>query len=104
MGVMEMGADKKIYLSAENDIVTIPYPDSVHTSVCDNLSVINYPDSLGQACNFQPYSFYQGGNKVYIGLPNNPDYTLGPMYTLTAVHELTPVLTTNELKIFYHPA
>ena len=41
-----------------------------------NLSVINQPDSLGIACDFQPYSFYLGGKRTYLGLPNNPDYEL----------------------------
>jgi hypothetical protein len=43
------------------------------------LSVINSPDSLGAACNFQPYSFYLGGGRTYWGLPNNPNYELGPL-------------------------
>jgi hypothetical protein len=42
-----------------------------------NLSVINYPDSLGTACDFQPYSFYLGGHRTYHGLPNNANYELG---------------------------
>ncbi|MBK9637018.1 MAG: hypothetical protein IPO63_04080 [Bacteroidetes bacterium] len=53
-----------------------------------NLSVINQPDSLGLACDFQPFSFYLGGARTYYGLPNNPDYELGawvgsPCDTLT---------------------
>jgi hypothetical protein len=43
----------------------------------NNLSVINQPDSLGLACDFQPFSFYLGGARTYYGLPNNPDYELG---------------------------
>jgi hypothetical protein len=42
-----------------------------------NLSVINSPDSLGAACNFQPFSFNLGGRRTYLGLPNIPDYKLG---------------------------
>ncbi|MBP7244487.1 MAG: T9SS type A sorting domain-containing protein, partial [Bacteroidia bacterium] len=50
--------------------------------------VINQPDSLGLACDFQPFSFYLGGARTYYGLPNNPDYELGawvgsPCDTLT---------------------
>lgn len=57
-----------------------------------NLSVINNPDSLGLACNFQPYSFYLGGMRTYGSLPNNPDYNLGPKIgsgcdTLTTINE-----------------
>jgi len=43
-----------------------------------NLSVINSPDSLGVACNFQPYSFNLGGKRSYFGLPNNPNYDMPP--------------------------
>ena len=44
-----------------------------------NLGVINYPDSLGAACDYQPFSFYLGGKRTYYGLPNNPNYQLGPV-------------------------
>ncbi len=44
-----------------------------------NLSVINYPDSLGSACDFQPHSFYLGGHRSYVGLPNNPNYELSKL-------------------------
>jgi hypothetical protein len=57
-----------------------------------NLSVINSPDSLGAACGLQPYSFYLGGARTYGGLPNNPNYNLGPKVgsgcdTLTTINE-----------------
>jgi len=56
------------------------------------MSVINDPDQPGLACNFQPYNFYLGGKRTYYGLPNNPDYELGPLIgspcdTLTGVGE-----------------
>jgi hypothetical protein len=54
-----------------------PYQDTVYNMYNMNLSVINQPDSLGTACDFQPYSFYLGGKRTYLGLPNNPDYDLG---------------------------
>ncbi|MBK8873341.1 MAG: hypothetical protein IPN13_05230 [Bacteroidetes bacterium] len=58
-----------------------------------NLSVINYPDSLGSACNYTPYSFYLGGTRTHYGLPNNPDYDLpahagSPCDTLVSQNEL----------------
>ncbi|MBL0341878.1 MAG: hypothetical protein IPP71_13625 [Bacteroidetes bacterium] len=55
-----------------------PYPD-IYNMYNMNLSVINQPDSLGATCDFQPYSFYLGGKRTYVGLPNNPDYELGPL-------------------------
>ncbi len=56
-----------------------PYPDSARNFVNENLSVVNSPDSVGSACNYIPYSFYLGGKRTYIGLPNNPEYDLGPL-------------------------
>ena len=44
-----------------------------------NLHVINSPNNPDTACHFQPYSFYLGGKRTYWGLPNNPDYDLGPL-------------------------
>jgi hypothetical protein len=77
MGNMKMAPDNKIYITAADEIASIPYPDSLFTTINNNLSVINYPDSLGAACNFQPFSFNLGAGRTYFGLPNNPDYELG---------------------------
>ena len=70
-----------------------PWPYGCFTTINSNLSVINAPDSLGTACNFQFFSFSLGGYRAYRGLPNNPDYELGawvgsPCDTLTV--GLTP--------------
>ena len=54
-----------------------PYPDSVRNIYNENLSVVNSPNNLGASCNFQPFSFNLGGKRVYAGLPNNPNYSLG---------------------------
>ena len=81
-GALKLAPDNKIYLSRWYDNLLIfpyPYPDSIYNQYNMNLSVINSPDSLGSACNFQPYSFYLGGKRTYLGLPNNPDYELGPL-------------------------
>ena len=71
-----------------------------------NLSVINQPDSLGIACDFQPYSFYLGGKRTYRGLPNNPDYTLpaisgSPCDTLTGIAPLATSAKGAELFVTY---
>jgi len=73
-----------------------------------NLSVINQPNNLGAACDFQPFSFYLGGHRTYVGLPNNPDYELGPD-TLSLCDTLTsriPVIAGQQvstgLHVFYH--
>ncbi|MBK7683068.1 MAG: hypothetical protein KA347_00565 [Bacteroidia bacterium] len=87
-GAMKLAPDGKIYLTSVDLTASIPYPDSLYTIYNTHLSVINQPDSLGLACDFQPFSFYLGGARTYYGLPNNPDYELGawvgsPCDTLT---------------------
>ena len=107
-GDVKRAPDGKIYFSIayENVIPAYPYPDSIYNSYNMNLSVINFPDSLGMACDFQPYSFYLGGKRTYYGLPNNPDYFLGPKIgspcdTITAISEASQqALITN---IFPNP-
>jgi hypothetical protein len=90
MGEMRLGPDGKIYISSFDENFSWPYPDTstAYTTINNNLSVINYPDSLGAACDFQPFSFNLGTGRSYFGLPNNPDYELGawvgsPCDTLT---------------------
>ena len=82
-GLLKLAPDNKIYLSSAYYVPSVPgnypYPDSVYNNINMNLSVIEFPDSLGSACNFQPYSFYLGGKRTYWGLPNNPDYEMGPV-------------------------
>jgi type IX secretion system substrate protein len=80
MGQIKLALDNKIYLSSVyNNFVTpsYPYPDTIYSTYNTYLGVISSPDSIGAACNFQPFSFYLGGKRTYTGLPNNPDYELG---------------------------
>jgi hypothetical protein len=77
---MKLAPDDKIYVSTYYDCGNcFPYPDSVYNMFNMNLGVISQPDSLGQGCSFQPNSFSLGGKRAYFGLPNNPDYELGPV-------------------------
>ncbi|MEO8150672.1 MAG: T9SS type A sorting domain-containing protein [Bacteroidia bacterium] len=81
-GALKLAPDNKIYMSSwftDGFNFPYPYPDSVYNMYNMNLSVINQPDSLGIASDFQPYSFYLGGKRTYLGLPNNPDYELSPL-------------------------
>ena len=73
----------------------------------ENLGVINYPDSSGASCDFQPFSFYLGGKRTYYGLPNNPDYSLGPVVgsscdSLNTVVNEVLLKTNARLFVFYH--
>ncbi len=113
-GAVRLAPDNKIYFSRwylcnSPQPYCYPYPDTVRNYVNENLSVINTPDSLGSACNYQPFSFYLGGKRTYAGLPNNPNYDLGAVQgsicdSLTVSVNSPSVTTTNStLTIFYHP-
>jgi hypothetical protein len=108
-GVLELGPDGKIYASifwaGPDTCFDYLFCSGTINTTNSNLSVINYPDSLGAACDYQPFSFYLGGHKVYTGLPNNHNYEMGawvgsPCDTLTVgINELFPKNGT--LKIYY---
>ncbi len=95
-GKVKRSMDGKIYFSSTyyNGLqFPYPYPDTVFNFINMNLGVVNNPDGLGSAAAaFIPYSYYLGGKRKYAGLPNNPDYHLGPKIgsgcdTLTALNE-----------------
>jgi hypothetical protein len=85
-GDLKLAADGKIYwANAYYNGFTwpYPYPDSMYNQYNMYLSVINQPNVLGKAtdvnrflCDFQKYSFYLGGHRSYLGLPNNPNYDM----------------------------
>ena len=80
------------------------YPDSVYNAINSNLSVINFPDSIGVACDLTPYSFNLGGKRAYIGLANNPDYDM-PVLTGSPCDSLTPtseITTNSNAELFVH--
>ncbi|MFM2157395.1 MAG: hypothetical protein RL516_2144 [Bacteroidota bacterium] len=83
LGLLQPGPDGKIYLSARGNSLDCGfdylYCDTTWNLINSNISVINYPDSAGAACDFQPFSFNLGGHRAYYGLPNNPNYELGPL-------------------------
>jgi hypothetical protein len=109
IGQLKRAPDGKIYLSNGWVDTTgnyqFPYLSNQYYPENMSLSVINSPDLPGAACNFQPYSFYLGGKRTYWGLPNNPDYDLGPLVgspcdTLVSINE--PVSSKNaEMFVYY---
>ncbi|MEP7170666.1 MAG: T9SS type A sorting domain-containing protein, partial [Bacteroidota bacterium] len=110
-GQLKLASDNKIYLSCnyfDGSSFYYPYADTVYNMYNMNLSVINEPDSLGATCNFQPYSFYLGGKRTYLGLPNNPDYDMAAdsgsiCDTLGSVGiQQLAVGSQAELFVFYH--
>lgn len=106
---VKLAPDGKIYVACGYQQPTFfpyPYPDSVYNYINMNLGVINSPDSLGAACDFQPYSFYLGGKRTYGCLPNNPNYELGaltgsPCDTLVSLFETNTTYVT--ISVYYHP-
>jgi hypothetical protein len=96
---LKLAPDQKIYLTAFDRNFGWPYPDTstAYTTINNNLSVINYPDSLGATCDFQPFSFNLGTGRSYFGLPNNPDYELGA-WVGSPCDTLTVSLTENDEK------
>jgi hypothetical protein len=87
-GALRLAPDGKIYFSTGYNSCNeewLPYTEAQYYPSNTNLSVINYPDSLGAACGFEEYSFYLGGNRTYLGLPNNPNYNLEPINCDTVI-------------------
>lgn len=109
-GELELAPDDKIYYATawyDGIHFTFPYPDSIFYIENMNLGVINAPDNAGTACDFQPYSFYLGGKRTYLGLPNNPNYDM-PTIPLSICDSLSVGITEAgikklELHVFYHP-
>jgi len=109
-GLLKRGPDDKIYFSCcyQTGLLTYPYPDSIYNPTNMNLGVINSPNNLGSACDFQPFSFYLGGKRTYWGLPNNPDYDLpaltgSPCDTLVGVSEIPVHEQQTNLYVYYSP-
>jgi hypothetical protein len=111
-GLLEMGPNKKIYASVDwsgpDACYDYLYCYGTSNTTNNNLSVINYPDSAGTSCDFQPFSFKLGGHKAYVGLPNNPNYEQtawvgSPCDTLTS---LLPSIfpKQRQLSLYYDPS
>ena len=76
LGQHELALDGKIYIAMGYYLS----PDATHYAAPNlNLSVINQPDSLGLVCDFQQWSFYLGGKRTTLGLPNMPNYNLSAL-------------------------
>lgn len=109
-GQLRLAPDGKVYWSSgwyNGHQFPYPYQDTMYHPVNTHLSVINDPDALGAACNYVRFGHYLGGKRTYWGLPNNPDYSLGPVAgsicdSLTT-NVTAPPLQQAALHLFYHP-
>lgn len=73
-GQLELAADGKIYLA--NYFSNFYIDDTVNKY----LTVINYPDSIGVSCGLFIQGYYVGDScRTRGGLPNMPNYNLGPL-------------------------
>lgn len=71
IGHHKLGLDGKIYV--------IQATDNWFSSPRDTLMVINSPDSIGLACDFDPHGFVVKPGKTNYGLPNIPNYRMKPL-------------------------
>jgi gliding motility-associated-like protein len=72
----KLGPDGRIYMShAIGDF---------HDEVRDTLMAILNPDVRGLGCNFDPHAVLLSPGKSRWGIPNMPDYRLGPQVAVTA--------------------
>lgn len=91
MGQHQLGPYGKIYIA---NILFCGGPTNINDSLNTHLTVIDQPDISGVGCNVLPYFQLIGGGRTYLGLPNMPNYNLGPLVgspcdTLTSLHSLS---------------
>ncbi len=88
-GQLQRGPDGKIYMA---NVFNPNWTNSTFDSLNMYIGVINDTDSIGLACNFEPYSVYLGGRRSFYSLPNMPNYNLGALVgslcdTLTSLNQ-----------------
>ena len=75
LGEHKLGPDGKIYLAKGNGFTGIN-SDTYYTH---HIDVILNPDQLGVSCNLSLANFDLGNGRTISGLPNMPNYNLGPV-------------------------
>ncbi|MBK8487329.1 MAG: T9SS type A sorting domain-containing protein [Chitinophagales bacterium] len=102
LGQMELGSDGKIYVAVGYNEL----PNDIFNIKNQNLSVINSPNELGLACDFDTNTVSLGDRRVIYGLPNMPNYNLGAL-TGSECDTLTSVIQSiesNTISIYPNPA
>lgn len=74
-GQQLLGPDGKIYLVTAYNVL----PNDIFNVKNQNLSVINNPNELYPFCDFDTNTVSLGTRRVIFGLPNMPNYNLGPL-------------------------
>lgn len=83
IGLHKLGPDGRIYMAHSIS--------DYHDEVRDTLMAILNPDIRGLGCNFDPHAVLLAPGKSRWGIPNMPDYRLGPQVAVVAA--LGPDLT-----------
>lgn len=96
-----LGPDGKIYIPKNNN-----YGLNSKTNYTAHLDIIEYPDSVGAACNYIVNGFNLGNHYAQGALPNMPYYGLGrwvgsPCDTITSIENPDPII--EGLSIFPNP-
>jgi hypothetical protein len=101
IGQLRLAPDNKIYITYTHG----GFPISTLNFYNNNLSYINNPDSLGITCDLHPFAFNLGDSAyTSLGLPNIPNYNLGPINIDTCfTTSISAVSTKNKLKLFPNP-
>jgi hypothetical protein len=97
---IQNGPDGKIYVAIGHWWL----PDTTHGPMNMNLSVINDPDQLGLACDFDTATISLGGNWACYGLPNSPYYNMPPMICIDSTAGIADHLAASAFDVFPNPA
>lgn len=104
VGQFQLAPDGKIY-------ITLPYwgaPNYVYSEVNTHLCVINNPNEVGLACDFDTLTIDLNSKRTLLGLPNMVNYNLGaltgsPCDTITSA-SVYEIENKNEFMIYPNPA
>lgn len=99
-GQHQISSNGKIYIANESGPFFGNYIYNLYNM---SISYIENPNVVGLSCNFVYLGQYLGGKRSFFGLPNIPNYSLGPLAgsacdTLASVHELN---NTDAIDVFY---
>ena len=75
IGQIQLAANAKLYFTTSYTI----FPNFIYSEETMNLNVINFPDVEGVSCDVDSNSIWLGGRRSLYGLPNYPNYNLGPL-------------------------
>ncbi|MFI5172302.1 MAG: T9SS type A sorting domain-containing protein [Chitinophagales bacterium] len=101
-GQMLLGPDERIYIS----LPKVSWPNDTLTFFNNNLCVINYPNELFPVCDFDTATISLGMGRATYGLPNMPNYNLGPLHGSdcdTVKSPIQTVLPPNDYNIYPNP-